>query len=242
MLQADMPDMVTERWSNVKKMLKHLLLLASSVVFGPPAVMAADPVRDTAGHRVSGNFDRNYSQLSSPNSRGRSPHTMIATSHANQKEITMVVVSACETRTLAWNPGLHRYYCAEWWMEATTIRDAPDSITIQMEHSRTMTRMQGRGTREGFPLCQVNIRVTGSDTHRFDAISGYSRSVGTVPTSYRYSTGSERIDCQEFAIAPISASLPGCICPPAGPDNDGLVENESYSISRIMEELVFRIS
>jgi len=167
---------------------------------------------------------------------------MIATSHANQMETTMVVVSACETRTFAWNPGLHRYYCAEWWMGAKTIRDAPDSIDIQMEYSRTRTRMQGRGTREGFPLRQVNIRVTGSETHRFDAISGYSRSAGTVPTSYRYLAGSERIDCQEFAIATISASLPGCTSPPAGSDNDWLVENESYSISRITEELVFRIS
>jgi hypothetical protein len=223
-------------------MIKHLLLLATSVIFGLPAVIAADHVRDTPGLRGSGYFKRNYRSLSSANPGGRSPHVMIATSHANQMEITMVDESACETRTLAWNPGLHRYYCAEWWMEARTIRDAPDSTAIQMEYRRTGARMQGRGTREGFPLRQVKVRVTGSDTHRFDAISGYSRSAGTVPTSYRYSAGSERIDCQEFAIATISASLPGCISPPAGPDNDGLVENESYSISRITEELVFRIS
>jgi hypothetical protein len=223
-------------------MIKHLLLLATSVIFGPPAVIAVDTVRDTPGHPGSGYFDRNYRSLSYTNPGGRFPHVMIATRHANQLEIIMLVVSACETRTLAWNPGLHRYYCAEWWMEAKTIRDAPDSIAIQMEYNRTRTRRQGRGTREGFPLRQVKVRVTGSDTHRFDAISGYSRSAGTVPTSYRYSAGSERIYCQEFAIATIFASLPGCTSPPADPDNDGLVENESYSISRIKEELVFRIS
>lgn len=206
------------------------------------AIIAEDPVRDRTGPLLSGNFDRNDSQRSAANSRGRLPHVMVAISHTNQKEIPIVVVRACETRTLAWNPGLHRYYCAEWWMEAQKIRDAPDTIAIQMEYMRTRTRMEDRGTREGFPLRQVNIRVTGSDTRRFDAISGFSRSAGTVPTSYRYSTGSERINCQEFAIATISASLPGCTSPPAGPDNDGLVENESYSISRMKEELVFRIS
>lgn len=226
----------------MKKVIKNLLLLASSIIFGTQAIIAEDPVREGTGPRVSGNYDRNYSQLSAANSRGSFPHVMVTTSHANQKEIPMMVVSACETRTLAWNPGLHRYYCAEWWMEAKTIRGAPDSIAIQMEYIRTRTRMQGRGTREGFPLRQVNIRVTGSDTRRFDAISGFSRSAGTVPTSYRYSAGSERINCQEFAIATVCASLPGCTSPPAGPDNDGLVENESYSISRIKEELVFRIS
>ncbi|MCU0630154.1 MAG: hypothetical protein MUF37_03245 [Methanoregulaceae archaeon] len=226
----------------MKKVIKHLLLLASSIIFGTQAIIAEDPVRDRTGPMVSGNFDRNDCQRSAANSRDRFPHVMVAANHTNQKEIPMVVVSACETRTLAWNPGLHRYYCAEWWMEAHTIRDAPDSIAIQMEYIRTRARMGSRGTREGFPLRQVNIRVTGSDTHRFDAISGLSRSTGTVPTSYRYSTGIERINCQEFAIATISASLPSCTSPPAGPDNDGLVENESDSISKIKEELVFRIS
>ncbi len=237
-----MPDMVTERWSNMKKMLQHLLLLASSVVFGPPAVTAADHVRDTTGHRVNDYFDWNYSSLESANTRSGYPHAMIATSQPNPIGNTLVVMSACETRTLAWNPGLNRYYCAEWWIEASTIRDDPGSVTIQMEYSRTMTRMQGRGTREGFPLCQVNIRVTGSDTHRSDAISGYSRSVGTVLTSYRYSTGSERTDCQELQLRHYAHHFPAASVPPAGPDNEGLVENESYLISRITEELVFRRS
>jgi hypothetical protein len=120
------------------------------------------------------------------------PHDIIATSHGDLTKTSMENVSVGDTRTLAWNPGLHRYNCAEWWMGV--FGDDPDTVAIQLEYNGTRIRTQGRVTREGTPL-SATIRVTRSDTTRFHAISRNDRSETAVPTSYSYSTGSGCIDC-----------------------------------------------
>ena len=113
----------------MKKMIKYLLLLASCVIFGTPAVTAADPSRDTTNHRVSGD---NYgvSTAPSPATPGvMVPHDIMATSHGDLTKTSMVNVSVGDIRTLAWNPGLHRYKCAEWGM--VFFWDDPDTVPIQ---------------------------------------------------------------------------------------------------------------
>jgi hypothetical protein len=173
-------------------MIKDLLLLAASLIFGTPAVKAEDPVRKE-GPRLHGDYCGTSGALSSVIPGARSPHPVVARYLADRAKKTTVVVYAGNPRTLAWNPGLHRYCSAEWFMDG--IRDAPGTIGIQREYTGAGIRMYAPGDPGGIPLCQAIIRETGSDTHRFHAISGYSRSAGTVPTSYRYSKGSERIDC-----------------------------------------------
>jgi hypothetical protein len=208
----------------VKKLIKYLLLLASSVIFGTRAVMAADPVRDTTSHRVNGYCD-GVSTAPLPVTPGvMVPHDIIAMSHGDLKKTSMENVSVGDTRTLAWNPGLHRYNCAEWWM--VFFWDDPNTVAIQLEYNGTRIRTQERVTREG-TLLSTTTRMTRSDTAWFYAISRNDRSETAVLTSYSYSTGSGCIDCQVFAIIPMVISLPGCTCSPADLENDGLAENKS---------------
>jgi hypothetical protein len=148
-------------------MYKYLLLLVSCVIFGTPALTAADPVRDTTSHRVNGYY-KGVSTAPLPVTPGvMVPHDIIATGHGDLTKTSMEDVSVGDTRTLAWNPGLHRYNCAEWWMGG--FGDDPDTVAIQLEYNGTRIRTQGRVTREGTPL-SATIRVTRSDTTRFHAI------------------------------------------------------------------------
>jgi hypothetical protein len=153
----------------VKKLIKYLLLLASCVILGTPTVNAADPVRDTTCHRVSGYYEGISIALLSAIPGVAVPHDMRVTSQDDLTKTSMVNVSVDHVRTLTWNPGLHRNNCAGWRREVFQIY--PDAPAIQLENKGTRIRMLEWGTREGNLQFPANIRVTRGDTIWFHAIS-----------------------------------------------------------------------
>ena len=136
--------------------------------------MTADPVRDTTNHQVCGYFDGVPTAPLSAIPGVIVPHDVIAMSQGDLTKTSLVTMDGGDARTLAWNPGFHRYNCAGWRMEV--FRDDPDTAAIQLEYNGTRTWMQGWEIPGGNNPFLTNIQVISTDTIRFHAISGKIRS------------------------------------------------------------------
>jgi hypothetical protein len=198
-------------------------------------VSEEDPSPYTAGKRVTGKNKGVNTALLFPRTPVLLPFTEYEADRTDSVTVKSGDEGAGDVRTLAWNPGLHRYNNSEWRTRIFGYRPG-NFTTVPQEYNGTRTRMRERGTREGIPLLQ-DIRINRNDTPRFFTIPGDSRN--TIPVQYfsRCSDGSENNGCKAPGIMPAVMTRSGCTDLPANLILTGpLVTRSGFS-----ESLVFPI-
>ena len=140
-----------------------------------------------------------------------------ATSHADASKNATVTVNVGDEQTLAWDPGLHRLHCAEWWMEV--FADDLNTTDVQLEHNGELISMdRASWDYSGKPLYTVSVQVYEGDIIKYHAISRDGRKATTLPIVYSFTVGDEIIDCPvpppvdlpiaSFVAYPTSGILP----------------------------------
>lgn len=146
-----------------------------------------------------------------------------ATSLADPAKTATAGVTVGDAQALAWDPGLHRQNCAEWWMEV--FADDTSTATIDVEHNGVLTRMQSGGTIGNKPLFAANIQVKSGDTIIYHATAKDGRKVSTVPIIFTYTTSGQILDCPVPPVTPPVLIIPGAGALPADPDHDGFYDD-----------------
>jgi len=149
---------------------------------------------------------------------------IVATSTADPAKTATTAVHVADAQTLAWDPGLHRMNCAEWWMEV--FADDLNTITIDVEHDGELTRMDLQDyPYHGKPVFTANIQVKSGDTVIYHATAKDGRKASTVPITFTYTTSGQILDCMVPAIPSGVVTIPGMTAEPTDPDNDGKYED-----------------
>jgi PKD repeat protein len=147
-----------------------------------------------------------------------------ATSVADPAKTATAAVTVGSAQTLAWDPGLHRMNCAEWWMEV--FADDRNTTSIDVEHDGVLTPMELQDyTYHSGPVFTANIQVKNGDTVIYHATSKDGRKASTVPITFTYTTSGQVLDCPVPAVPPAVIALPGMTALPTDPDKDGLYED-----------------
>lgn len=154
---------------------------------------------------------------------GKKTFHITATSHTDPAKTATSTITVGSAQDMAWDPGLHRHTCAEWWMEV--FADDLNTTSLELEHNGIRTTMQSWGTYGGKPQFSANVQVKSGDTIRFHAVSKDGRKASTSPIAYTYTTGSEILDCPVPAVVPAILPLPGQAAAPTDPDHDGVYED-----------------
>jgi chitinase len=164
-----------------------------------------------------------YSAPSTVPASTTATYHITAASFADPAKTATAVVTVGDAQALAWDPGLHRQNCAEWWMEV--FADDPETVIIDVEHNGVLTRMQDWGSAGEKPLFSANIQVKSGDTIIYHATSKNGRKASTVPITFTYTTGGQILDCPVPPVLPEVIALPGLASFPTDPDHDGLYED-----------------
>jgi len=133
---------------------------------------------------------------------------IIATSRADSTKQATAVVSVGDAATLAWDPGLHRMNCAEWWMEVWA-EDANLSA-LELEHNGVLTPMSKWSDYwgKGYPLPNyaANVHVEPGEIIRYHATRTDGRKATTLPIVYSLTADGETLPCPvEPPLAPPTA-------------------------------------
>jgi chitinase len=149
---------------------------------------------------------------------------ILATSTADPAKTATAAVTVGDAETLAWDPGLHRMNCAEWWMEV--FADDMNTTTIDVEHDGELTRMDLQDyTYHGKPVFTANIQVKSGDTIVYHPTAKDGRKASTIPITFTYTTTGQILDCPVPAIPSGVVTIPGMTAEPTDPDNDGKYED-----------------
>jgi chitinase len=146
-----------------------------------------------------------------------------ATSLADTSKTATATARVGDAQTLAWDPGLHRQNCAEWWMEV--FADDADTASISVEHDGELTPLQPWGSVGNKPLFSASIRVKSGDTVVYHAVSKDGRTATTVPIAFTYTTGGQVLACPVPPVPEEVTALPGMTAPPADLNGDGKYED-----------------
>jgi chitinase len=175
-----------------------------------------------------GTVDANGTYRASAGVTGTRTVHLVATSRADPSRSATVAVTVADAAAMAWDPGLHRRNCAEWWMEVHA--DATNVTAIDLEHAGTTTPMGRTGwDYDGKPNFAVSVRVQEGETIRYVATSRDGRRATTRPIAYTYTASGEILDCPIEAPAPTPTltvmPFPGASAPPHDSDADGKYED-----------------
>jgi chitinase len=157
------------------------------------------------------------------------PHGTIVTYHVTATSITdpsktaTAAVHVGDAQTLAWDPGLHRQNCAEWWMEV--FADDANTTAIVVEHNGELTPMQPWGSVGKKPLFSANIQVKSGDTVIYHATAKDGRAATTVPITFTYTSSGQVLACPVPPVSQVIQTIPGMAAPPADMNNDGKYED-----------------